>query len=60
MTLSPAGRRLGRPPAKEPGSVLSVYVPLQLHDRLIALAQKQHVSVSSVARQLLAEKLDRR
>jgi hypothetical protein len=49
--LIPARR--GRPPASEPRSTVSVWLPASAHDRLIRLAKAQEKSISEVVRQLL-------
>lgn len=49
-------RPRGRPPASEPKSAISAWVPTRLHDRLVALAQRRGDSVSSVVRVLLEQR----
>jgi len=58
LVVLTAGRRGGRPPAPEPGSRISSWVPAKDHDRLIRLARARGVSVSSVIRGLVTRKPD--
>jgi hypothetical protein len=50
-------RPRGRPRAPEPGSSVSTWVPQAYHDRLIQLAEKHDVSVSSLVKTLLVLQL---
>lgn len=43
----------GRPPAPEPGSAITTWMPVSTHDKLIRLAQRQEVSVSALVRQFV-------
>jgi hypothetical protein len=53
-------RRQGRPRA-EPHSTVCVWVPVAVHDRLIAVAARRGESVSKVAADVLARSMaDRR
>lgn len=51
------GRPRGSVSASEPGSTISVWVPVSAHDRLIERARQEDVSVSSLVRQLLILRL---
>lgn len=50
-------RGRGRPPAEMPGSSITAWVPVDLHDKLIAMAGKNGESVSATIRTLLTLKL---
>lgn len=56
----PVRRGRGRPPAAEPRTSVSTWLPASYHDRLIRVARQQDVSVSAVVRQLLILRLPRR
>jgi hypothetical protein len=45
--------RGGRPPAKEPGSSLTIWVPTRAHDRLVQLAARDNRTVSAYVRSLV-------
>jgi hypothetical protein len=47
----------GRPPADEPRSIVSTWLPTRDHDRLIRLAQLQKKSLSALARDILEQRL---
>lgn len=49
----------GRPRSAEPGSSLSVWVPVSHHDQLITMAKKHRTSVSRLVRTLLVLQLRR-
>jgi len=51
-TSSPPRRRPGRPRA-EPGRSLTIHLTTELHDRVIAFALRQGVSVSEATRTIL-------
>lgn len=57
LTVKDEAPRRGRPPASEPGSTISVWVPTTTHDRIVRLAAKSDQSVSSVVRQMLRLRL---
>lgn len=48
-----ARRPRGRPPAQQPGSSLSTWVPVSLHDRLIEVASQREMSISALVREAL-------
>lgn len=50
-------RRGGRPRADVPGSALTTWIPSSYHDRLIAMANARHMSVSGMVRQILILRL---
>lgn len=50
--------RRGRPPADEPHSTVSVWLPESDHDRLIEIARRTGLSVSATIRTLLDGKLN--
>jgi len=50
-------RKRGRPRAQEQGSSVSAWVPQTYHDRLVKLADKHDVSVSSLVKTLLVLQL---
>ena len=52
-----AERRRGRPPAPEPGSAATTWLPQSEHDQLIRVADQQGESVSAVIRQAIREVL---
>jgi hypothetical protein len=52
-----APRPRGRPPAEQPGSAVTTWVPMHMHDRLIEIAQKNGESVSAIIRQMLAQRV---
>ena len=45
--------RGGRPPAREPGTSLTIWVPTQAHDRIVRLAERDNRSVSAFVRRLV-------
>lgn len=47
----------GRPRVEEPGSTVSVWLPIGAHDRLIELAKREDKSISATARQILILRL---
>jgi hypothetical protein len=55
----PMPRPRGRPPADEPSSRITTWVPTSLHDRLIRLANQNGESVSATVKALLALKIRR-
>jgi hypothetical protein len=52
LSTSPPQRR-GRPPAKEPGTALSTWVPASQYDRLCKIAAQHDMTVSRLVRQVL-------
>jgi len=44
-------KRRGRPRVAEPRSSVSTWVPVSLHDRLIAVASAREISVSELVRE---------
>lgn len=46
-------RRRGRPPANEPSSSVSTWLPVSVHDRLISVASAREISVSELVRQAI-------
>lgn len=55
--LVPIPRGRGRPPAEEPGSAVTTWLPASAHDRLIQLAKREEQSISATVRQLLILRL---
>jgi predicted HicB family RNase H-like nuclease len=53
----PPRRPPGRPRAAEPGSTVSVWLPVSQHDRLVKAAIAREISVSSLVRHLLTRRL---
>ena len=47
----------GRPRSPEPGSVVSIYLTAKEHDRLIAMARQERMSLSALVRALLAARI---
>lgn len=45
--------RGGRPPAKEPGSHLTIWVPTRCHDRIARLAERQNETISAYVRSIV-------
>lgn len=58
VILTPRRRRRGRPPSDQPCTALTAWVPVDLHDKLIALAAKKGESVSATVKALLLLRLD--
>lgn len=56
----PLTRKRGRPRVPEPRSSVSAWLPARVHDRLIAVAHRQDVSVSALVRKLIIFTLDDR
>jgi hypothetical protein len=53
-------KKRGRPPAEEPCTSLSLWVPTKYYDRLARIAQRNGVSMSAVARQMIVLQLHRK
>lgn len=49
--------RRGRPPAEEPCTSLSVWIPTKYYDRLAQLANGHQVSMSALVRQMIVLQL---
>ena len=47
----------GRPPANEPGSIVSIWLRVAERDRLIRLAQLHQKSLSAMVREVLVQRL---
>lgn len=52
-------RRRGRPPVAEPRASISTWMPASTHDKLIALAKRDEVSISALVRSLLILQINR-
>jgi hypothetical protein len=50
---SPPPRKAGRPPAREPGSRVTAWIPASEHDRLIRDATRRNESISGFVRRIL-------
>ncbi len=49
----PTPRKGGRPPAREPGAIVSTWLPASDHDRLLRLAARRDETLSALVRRLL-------
>jgi hypothetical protein len=52
-------RKGGRPPAREPGSSVSTWLPTREHDRLIREALRRDESLSALVRRILTSRRGR-
>lgn len=53
----PQPRRRGRPPAEEPKSTISAWIPAAQHDQLVRIAHQRGESVSQVVRTIVTRAL---
>lgn len=58
MTDDQKEPRRGRPPADEPRSTVSTWLPASTHDRLIKRANEEEQSVSEFVREMIEERLE--
>ena len=59
-SLYVVSRGRGRPPAEEPSTSLSTWIPTQHYDRLAKHANRQGVSMSALVRDMIILQLHRK
>lgn len=60
LIVSPPRRHRGRPPAPEPGTTLSIWLPVSEYDRICKLAHQRDQTVSALVKSLLLFQLKTR